>query len=619
MAMARVFLLFLFWQSGAYAMGDFPVQASPPEISPPPGQWANDSVFVVITETTPNSVIHYTVDGSIPDEFSPIIASGDGFYIQSSTEVRAIAYHPELLTSSVSEARYTFSVAILKAVQLTPLWNGRCLFSLGTATLDAEIRFTNNGTEPDANSALHTGFFIYEENSVIRFRGSKPGYISTSAGLRDLVTMIYESTVVQTVAGTGMAGSTDGPASNARFSGPYGVDVAVDGTIFVADSGNSKIRKITPSGQVSTWAGSTDGFLDGNGVSARFSNPYDVVVDPSGVVYVTDYDNRRIRRISADQTVSTVCQTNSRPIKIILDSAGELRWSEFARLWHFDLINPPAPFAGTGINRVGGIPAAPGLVQHSPLEYYVVGRGLQNVTTGGVITNVISDIISSHIVGNMDRRVPDARIYNGVDVCRDSMGNHYFLTNNLVKKLRFDGMLVTLAGSSEYSSGYRDGDGKVASFDAPSGIAITGSGELIVADRLNHRIRKIAQSDRDFDGIPDSEEGGVNAFTVGVDDSTLDTDGDRQSDAFEWIAGTNPNDPTDKFQISGFSASQEANVQFRWQTSVRAKYLVFHSEDMVHWNALGSMVTGDGMPYQFCDEGGLGNKGFYRVEVFPNP
>src|SRR5262249_13888429 len=112
----------------------------------------------------------------------------------------------------------------------------------------------------------------------------------------------------RTLAGTSAIGSTDGPASSARFFNPSGVAVDGDGNIYVADSGNNTIRKITAGGIVTTlaWLAGTCCFVDGTGSGARFSSPRGVAVDSAGTVYVADANNSRIRKITPAGVVTTL-------------------------------------------------------------------------------------------------------------------------------------------------------------------------------------------------------------------------------------------------------------------------------------------------------------------------
>ncbi len=111
---------------------------------------------------------------------------------------------------------------------------------------------------------------------------------------------------VTTFAGSGTSGHLDGAAASARFWCPQGVAVGPNDDIYVADGNNHRIRKITQAGVVSTLAGqATAGFSDGVGAAASFDGPHGIIVDPAGNVFVTDDNRAKVRKISPDGTVST--------------------------------------------------------------------------------------------------------------------------------------------------------------------------------------------------------------------------------------------------------------------------------------------------------------------------
>ena len=114
-----------------------------------------------------------------------------------------------------------------------------------------------------------------------------------------------EGASVSTVAGDGVYGYKDGPGPGARFASPAGVDVDTAGTVFVADNGNSSIRTIF-GGSVATVAGSQkSGYLDGPALSALFDSPSDVALGPGGRLYISDFDDSRIRALQGGK-VTTV-------------------------------------------------------------------------------------------------------------------------------------------------------------------------------------------------------------------------------------------------------------------------------------------------------------------------
>ncbi|WP_291867235.1 cadherin domain-containing protein [Maribacter sp.] len=125
--------------------------------------------------------------------------------------------------------------------------------------------------------------------------------VSTFAGSNDPIPMNRD-------------GSVDGTGTAAKFDTPFGIAIDGSGNLYVTDQGNHRIRKITPSGVVSTLAGSSPGFADGTGTAAKFSSPNGITVDASGNVYVSDSGNKRIRKITPSGVVTTVAGTGTQQI-----------------------------------------------------------------------------------------------------------------------------------------------------------------------------------------------------------------------------------------------------------------------------------------------------------------
>jgi sugar lactone lactonase YvrE len=279
---------------------------------------------------------------------------------------------------------------------------------------------------------------------------------------------------VSTLAGSGTYGDADGSGAEAQFYGPEGVAVDSGGNVYVADTCNDRIRKISPSGDVSTLAGSgTYGFADGSGAGAQFYGPEGVAVDSGGNVYVADTYNHRIRKISP---------------------AGEVR----------TLAGSAEGFAdGSGAGAQFQIPH--GVTVDSVGNVYVVDRDnnrIRKISPAGDV----STLAGSGSYGDAEGSGAEAQVRSPSGVAVDSGGNVYVADtcNDRIRKISPSGDVSTLAGSGSYGDaddsdsdgyrygyGYADGSGAEAQFRSPSGVAVDSAGNVYVADTYNHRIRKV--------------------------------------------------------------------------------------------------------------------------------
>ncbi len=278
----------------------------------------------------------------------------------------------------------------------------------------------------------------------------------------NLIRKITPAGVVSTFAGSGNQGVTDGAGTLASFNAPTGITADASGNLFVADAGNNLIRKITPAGVVSTVAGSdSTGSANGIGNAASFYDPLSVAVDGSGNLYVADAGNDEVRKITSGGTVTT--------------------------------------FAANDTSSTAS--ASPvGLAFNNPTGVTVDASG--NVYVANYLNNTILTInpagtasifagSASGQQGSANGPAASATFYFPNSVAADASGNIYVADgiNNLIRKITPGGIVSTFAGNG--LAGAVDSTGTNASFNGPAGLAVDAAGNVYVADSDNNLIRKI--------------------------------------------------------------------------------------------------------------------------------
>ncbi|NJK63699.1 MAG: hypothetical protein HC921_14345 [Synechococcaceae cyanobacterium SM2_3_1] len=139
---------------------------------------------------------------------------------------------------------------------------------------------------------------------------------------------------VITLAGSGQKGLKDGAALEASFDTPTGLALASDATLWIADQGNHRIRRLTLTEEIETVAGGEAGFADGIGEKARFQFPTELEMDEKGILYITDQGNHRIRRLGPEKTVTTLAGTDEAGTRD--GSSGQAQFQEPVGLWLLD-------------------------------------------------------------------------------------------------------------------------------------------------------------------------------------------------------------------------------------------------------------------------------------------
>ena len=322
----------------------------------------------------------------------------------------------------------------------------------------AGVSGTNNGTGGNAR-------FYQPEGVAVDAAGNV--YVADT--WNHTIRQITSGGVVSTLAGlAGVAGTTNGAASGACFYQPQGVAVDSSGNVYVADTGNQTIRMITSGGVVSTLAGSAGnyGSTDGTGPGALFYGPAGVAVDGLGFVYVADYFNQTIRRVTSAGVVSTLAGS--------VGNYGSADGTHTAaRFWY------PAGVAVRGTNT--------GTV-------YVADSGNGTIRSLVSVSGnwVSSTLAGSASTGSTEATGSAARFYSPGGMAVDGSGNLYVADtqNGTIRKAAVAGPVGTLAGSAG-KFGTTDGVGNKARFYGPQGLAVDGAGTVYVADTINAAIRKI--------------------------------------------------------------------------------------------------------------------------------
>lgn len=314
--------------------------------------------------------------------------------------------------------------------------------------------------------------------------------------------------LVTTLAGiAGSNGNMDGIGTAASFNYPSGVAMDGSGNLYVTETFNYDVRKITPAGAVTTFAGmaGSGGNADGVGSAARFSNPHGVATDAWGNIFVADSYNDRICKITPAGMVTTLRTADGtaayfyRPQKLGLDAAGNVYVSESSshrvlqlttagNLTTFVNLPPDLP-----LEDPASVPYADGVAVDALGNVFVADTGnsaIRKITPGGVLTSVAG---FGPAFGSTDGIGSVARFYFPAGIATDASANLYVAdaANHTIRRIAPGGMVTTLAGLAG-ASGAIDGVGSAARFNSPAAVAVDSTGNVFVADAGNCTIREIS-------------------------------------------------------------------------------------------------------------------------------
>ena len=359
--------------------------------------------------------------------------------------------------------------------------------TVGTQPSGGFCTIANGGGTVGSGPVVNLAVSCIQHGQVITLAGSTRGYAdgmgtaaqfysptgvavdaSGTAYVSDIdvhrIRKISPAGMVTTLAGSGMGSWADGTGTAANFRYPSGLAVDVSGTVYVADSNNSRIRKISPAGVVTTLAGDgTASYADGTGTAAYFRYPKGVAVDASGTVYVADTSNHRIRKISPAGVVTTLAGDGTASYADGTGTAAQFYFPE-----------------GIAVDASGTVYVAD-----------TSNHRIRKISPAGVVTT----LAGYSTYGYADGTGTAAQFSFPRGIAVDASGAVYVADyyNHRIRKITPAGEVTTLAGSG-IEGGYADGAVTSAKFSHPTGVAVDASGAVYVTDYYNYRIRKIFQA-----------------------------------------------------------------------------------------------------------------------------
>ena len=320
---------------------------------------------------------------------------------------------------------------------------------------------------------------------------------------------------IVTLAGDGLAGmrGDGGPSEFARLNLPFAVAVDADGSIFIADLGNHRVRRIAPNGIISTVAGNGEKGSNGDGgpaVAAQLMSPRNLALDAQGNLYISEFEGHRVRKVSHAGTITTVAGIGvaglggdegpaykaqlAFPAGLAVDLAGFLYIAD-SQNHRIRRVRPD----GTMMTWLGGSDAVAfstpvGLALDAAGNLFVAERraAIRKFTPTGRLFQVAGTGAPGY--DGDGRPASTSMLLSPADVALDGLGNLYIADGRRIRRVGPTGVLTTVAGDA-YTRAIGDGGpGVLAQLDTPQGLAMDIPGNLYIADSGTNRIRRLAPS-----------------------------------------------------------------------------------------------------------------------------
>lgn len=284
---------------------------------------------------------------------------------------------------------------------------------------------------------------------------------------------VFSQNCVTTYSGNGLPNLTNGDIHLAQFNNPSGICRDRFGNIFIADGANHVIRKIDGAGNVSTYAGTgIMGFRDGSSATAQFNSPFDICADDSGNIYVTDFENQRIRKIDRMGDVSTIAGNGT---------VGYVDGSSSSAQFNYPR----------------------GIVWTKTGYLYIADSWNHRIRKINLATSTVSTFAGGGSAGGVgstgawiDGTDTSARFFTPCGLGIDHKNNIYVADayNHRIRKIDSLGVVTTIAGNGSSGSGaggYVDGAMAMAALNTPTEICWTPNKGLLIGDTYNNCVRLI--------------------------------------------------------------------------------------------------------------------------------
>ncbi len=333
--------------------------------------------------------------------------------------------------------------------------------------------------------------------------------------------------IITTVAGTGEASFSgdEGPATSASLNLPFDITVDAAGNLYIADKDNHRIRKVDTAGIITTVAGTEEAGFSGDGgpaTDAKLNFPRDVAVDVTGKLYIADTENFLVRKVSADGIISTVAGNGifkfagdggpatsalmNNPTSVALDAAGNLYIADLSNS-RIRKVSPGGVISTVAGNEIRGFSGDGGLATSASLN---LPRGVAFDTAGNLyiadwlnqrIRKVSPGGIISTVAGNGERGFSgdggpaiSASLNQPFGIAVDATDNLYIADrfNHRIRKVSPGGIISTVAGNGERGFSGDGGPATSTSLNRPLGVTVDAADNLYIADTDNHRIRKVS-------------------------------------------------------------------------------------------------------------------------------